>query len=58
MKVSAVATLAYTGSTFHLLTCKRIERAGAAHVTFAARAVTNRVACPACLPFGLRVEES
>lgn len=55
MQVSATDALAYTGSTFHLLSCKRLERAGAAHATFAARAVTNRVACPACLPYGLRV---
>lgn len=55
MQVSATDALAYTGSTFHLLGCKRLERAGAAHVTFAPRAITNRVACPACLPYGLRV---
>lgn len=55
MEVSANAPLAYTGSTFHLLGCKRIERTDAAHATFAARAVTNRVACPVCLPYGLRV---
>jgi len=47
--------LAYTGTTVHTLDCPRLARATRAHVTFAARAATNRVPCPVCLPRGLRI---
>ncbi len=54
-EVGRLSPLAYTGSTYHLTTCPRVERASRACVTFAARAMTNRAPCPTCLPHGLRV---
>ncbi len=54
-EVGSSTTLAYTGSTFHRLDCPRIARASGARVTYAARAVTNRVPCPVCLPHGVKV---
>lgn len=47
--------LAYTGGTFHTLDCPRLARAQNARATFAARAATNRVPCPTCLPGGARI---
>ena len=54
-EVGRFEVLAYTGSTYHRLDCPRLARASGARATFAARAATNRVPCPVCLPHGVKV---
>lgn len=60
--------LAYTGHMYHRLDCPRVakivarlevidldDRETGPPVAYAARAVTNRVPCPVCLPHGVKV---
>lgn len=54
-EVGRLTTMAYTGSTYHLLDCRRLARATTARVTFAGRAATNRLPCPTCLPYGIEI---